>query len=421
MFINQHLNTSINRFLGRLSLVIVALLFSMSANSQYFKFTNRQNKVTTAFKLVNNLVVIPLMLNGKGPFNFIVDTGVGILLITEPTIIDSLAPTSYREIIINGIGEGNEMRAYIHPMVKVDVTNSINGSMPVAILQKEAFNLSSYAGMPIHGLIGYELFSSFIVQINYSAKVIKYHKHETAFIPRKGSKIPISIEDRKPYVTSDIVLENGIRKKVKLIIDSGAGHPLSLETEDGIPYIVPETNIAANLGVGLSGLINGFIARIPQIKLGKFQMNNVICAFPNYNDVAAKVPTISRNGSMGNNILKRFNVVFDYAREAMYLKPNAIFREPFEHDMSGMEIASEGRNFEGIVIVRVEKNSAAAKAGLKAEDRILSVNFKKVLELGTEQIHAMFKSRDDRGIILEILPDGSADSKFVVLVLKQRI
>lgn len=402
-------------------MLLILVLLTVQASGQYFKFTNKQTKAATAFKLVNNLIVIPLMLNGKGPFNFVVDTGVGILLITEPTLIDSLGSANYRKIIINGIGEGHEMLAYVHPRVKVDISNIITGTMPLAILDKEAFSLSSYAGMPIHGLIGYELFSSFIVQINYSTKIIRYHKHETAFILKKGSKINITIEDRKPYVLSEITLDNGKKKLVKLVIDSGAGHPISLETEDGIPYEIPEKNISANLGVGLSGLINGFIARVTQVKLGRFQLKNVVCAFPDYSDVAAKVPTISRNGNLGNSALRRFNIVFDYARQTMYLKPNQSFKEPFEHDMSGMEIAADGSDYKGIVIARVEPNSAAEKAGLRSGDRILGVNFKKVEDLDTEQLHAIFKSRDNRGIVIKVLRESTNDIDYILLILKRRI
>jgi hypothetical protein len=371
--------------------------------------------------MVNNLIIIPVMINGKGPFQFILDTGVGILMITEPTLIDSLDESETRAIRINGVGEGSGMIALIHPSAKIDIGNSITGTMPVAILKEEAFNLSSFVGMPIHGLIGYELFSSFIIQINYSVKTITYYRHETAYIPRKGTKLPISIEDRKPYIQSKLVFAKGQEKSVKLIIDTGAGHPVSLETEDGIPYEIPEKRISANLGVGLSGIINGFMARVPKMSLGKFSFNNIICAFPNYKDVAAKIPTINRNGNLGNEILRRFNMVFDYSRESIYLKPNYTFREPYEHDMSGIEITTDGPNFEGIVILRVEPNSAADQIGLKPGDRILSANFKKVSELGIEALNNLLKSRDNRGIVLEIKYSNSKESKFVILSLQRRI
>ncbi|MBC7912959.1 MAG: aspartyl protease family protein [Pyrinomonadaceae bacterium] len=408
-------------FRGHLLALVLILSFCENVFAQYFELKHQRNREATSFKLINNLIIIPLMINGKGPFNFVLDTGVGIVLITEPKLIDSLNASQTREIRLNGIGEGDEMIALIHPSARIDIGNSISGTMPVAILKEEAFNLSSFVGMPIYGLIGYELFSSFIVQINYSLKTLTYYKQETAFIPRKGTKVPISIEDRKPYVQSKLLFPGNKEKLVKLIIDTGAGHPLSLETEDGIPYEIPDKHISANLGVGLSGLIKGYIARIPEMKLGKFQLDNIICAFPDYQDVAAKIPSIYRNGNMGNNILKRFNVVFDYSREWMYLKPNYAFNTPFEHDMSGMELASNAPYFDVIHIVRVEPQSAADQVGLKTGDRLLSVNFKKISELDVEEIYGTFKSRDGKGIILEVLPKGLNQSKFVILVLKKQI
>ena len=157
------------------------------------------------------------------------------------------------------------------------------------------------------------------------------------------------------------------------------------------------------------------------MSLGKYSFNNMICAFPDYKDVAAKIPTINRNGNLGNETLRRFNVVFDYSRETIYLKPNYAFREPYEHDMSGLEITTDGDNFEGIIIVRVEPNSSAEKLGLKPGDRILSVNFKKVPEFGIEEIHTLFKSRENRGIVLEVKYSNSKESKFMILSLQRRI
>lgn len=275
--------------------------------------------------------------------------------------------------------------------------------------------------MPVHGLIGYELFSSFIVRINYSSKTITYYKHETAYIPRKGTKVPISIEDRKPYIESELKLPDGKKETVKLIIDTGAGHPLSLETNNGIPYDVPEINIPANLGVGLSGMISGYISRIPNMTVGKFQLSNIICAFPDYSNVAAKIYSVSRNGNLGNTILKRFNVVFDYHRKVMYLKPNYLFKEPFEHDMSGIEIAASGPNFEYMIISRVERGSAAERTGLHAGDRIISINFKKAEELGMEEINGLFRSKDGRSVVMQVQPNNSKESQFFILTLKRRI
>ena len=401
--------------------VLILLCWCETTIGQAFTIQNQRKRQVTSFKLINNLVIIPVYINSTGPYNFILDTGVGILLISDPDLLKLFDTTTSRAIKIQGIGEGAEMTALIQPSVQIELASSIRGIMPVAILKEDPFNLSSFVGMPIHGLIGYELFSSFIIRINHSSKVITYYRHETAYIPRKGQKVSISIEDRKPYLESTLKLPDGKREKVKLIIDTGAGHPLSLETSNGIPYSIPEVNIPANLGVGLSGMINGYISRIPAMTLGRYQLHDVVCAFPDYSNVAAKVYSVSRNGSLGNSVLKRFNVVFDYQREVMYLKPNYLFKEPFEHDMSGIEITAVGPAFERVIIARVEAGSAAEQAGLKEGDRILSVNFKKVEELGIEELKGLFRSKDGRSVVLHVQPYKSENSQFVFLTLKKRI
>lgn len=404
--------------------IFASVLFLCSAQlsfAQYFNFNTTRKRETVPFSFVRNLIIIPLKINGNGPFNFILDSGVGLFLITEPKLAEIFPENNLRSISINGIGEGNEMSAFIQPSAKIDVTNFISGEMPIAILKTDPFNLSAFVGMPIQGLIGYELFSSFTIRINYLQKSVTYYRKEPAFILRKGIRIPISIEDRKPYVITDLTLPGGKKEKVKLIMDTGAGHPISLETNSGIPYPIPDKSIEANLGVGLSGMITGFVSRIPTIHLGKFQFHDVVCTFPDYSNVGAKIYAVSRNGSMGNSILKRFMVVFDYQRSTMFLKPNYMLKEAFEHDMSGLEISSGGKNFDEIIITRVEPNSAAEKVGLTPGDKILGINFKKVTEIGMEEINNMFRSKNDRVLIIEIMPYKSDERRFVMLTLERRI
>src|SRR5690606_37335420 len=120
--------------------------------------------------------------------------------------------------------------------------------------------------------------------------------------------------------------------------------------------------------------ISGFVARVPSLKLGRYTLKNVIASFPDYSDAAAKVIVVNRNGNIGNGILKRFDVVFDYSRSRLFLRPNSVFKKPFEHDMSGMEFISFGKDYEQIMITRIEKGSAAAEAGLMEGDEILAIN-----------------------------------------------
>jgi len=406
-------------------IVIVCLVvFANETVAQRFEFTARRKKEIVAFKMVKNLMIIELTVNGKGPFNFVLDTGVGLFLISDPALIDSVSIKNLRSISITGFGDGEPLSAYVTPSIEVGFGSTLAKGVSAAILKKDVFELSNYVGMPVHGLIGYEFFSSFIVKINFSVNTLTIYRPEIAYIPRKGYRVPLIIEDRKPYLISTILLNSGEKIVAKLILDTGAGHPLSLETNGGVPFEVPKLNIAGNLGIGLSGPISGYISRVKSLTLGKYSLDNVITAFPDYDDVGSKVYTVSRNGNMGISILKRFNVILDYNGSALYIKPGPLLKEAFEHDMSGMELTSAGDKFERVLVSRIEPGSAADDAGLRKDDEILAINFKRVAELNPTEIDNLFRSKSDRSFILDVLPHGSKsirNKERVILTLKRRI
>jgi C-terminal processing protease CtpA/Prc len=103
----------------------------------------------------------------------------------------------------------------------------------------------------------------------------------------------------------------------------------------------------------------------------------------------------------------------------MYLKPGLLQTEPFEHDMSGLEYYATGKDYQHVVISRVEPGSAGDAIGLERGDEIISINFKPVEKMTLEEIDALFRSRDNRSILLEIYHDNRYDN--VILTLKKRI
>ena len=72
-------------------IVVTFLFLSMNeVSAQRFEFAGKRKKEIVPFKMVKNLMIIKLMVNGKGPFNFVLDTGVGLFLISDPKLIDSV-------------------------------------------------------------------------------------------------------------------------------------------------------------------------------------------------------------------------------------------------------------------------------------------------------------------------------------------
>jgi len=388
-----------------------------SAKAQYFDLDNNRKHLTIHFRFVRNMIIIPLQINNKGPFNFILDTGVGLMIITEPSLIDSINLSSKRTIRIPGLGDGEDNIAYITSGLNVDIDGLKANNINAALLQKDYFNLSNYAGMPIHGLLGYEFFNDLAVKINFGDSTITICRPQNVHAFRKGNIIPITIEEHKPYMQAGITYQNNKKSTCKLIIDIGAGHPVSIENmikNNGLP----QKFIAANLGVGLNGPINGFLSRINEIDIGRYKIKDVLTSFPSQaNDTA--LLSVPRDGNLGIGLLKRFDVIFDYKDNVMYLKPGLHYNDPFEHDMSGLEYFATGDGYHHVVISRVEPGSAGDAIGLERGDEITAINFLPVDKMTLEDIDSIFKSKDDRTVLLRIFHDKRYDT--VILTLKRRI
>ena len=393
--------------------------FLVPAKAQYFELNKGTKSVSMRFKLIRNLVVIQLKINDKGPFNFVLDTGVGLMIITEPKLVDSISITNKRTIKMPGLGEGDAYEAYVTPPLKIDITGMTSYDVAAAILKTDHFNLSNFAGIPIHGLLGYEFFNNLALKLNFIDSTLTVYRPQDVRLFRKGTKIPMTVEGHKPYIDAKVKLPNGTEQLCKLVIDLGAGHPVSLENmikKQGLP----QKFIIANLGVGLTGPISGFLSRIDEVDLGKYKVKKVITSFPNdYDEEMLKNLSTPRDGNLGVGILKKFMVIFDYHDNALYLKPNSNFSDPFEHDMSGIEYYAAGEGFKHIIISRVEPGSAADEVGLEKDDEITAINFKPVADMSLEQIDDILKSKNERSLLVEVYHDKKFDR--VILTLRRRI
>jgi hypothetical protein len=391
--------------------------FFVTAYAQYFDITGHKKKVNIPFRLVRNLVIVQLKINNRGPFNFIMDTGAGLMIITDPTLVDSVNIPSKRILKISGCGTGRDFDAYVTSPLNVEIPGLTSYNVEAAILKEDHFGLSNYVGMPIHGLLGYDFFSNLAVKVDFSDSTITCYRPKDERLFKKGEKIPISIENHKPYLLAKVHLPDGSIKESKMVIDLGAGHPMSLD-KMADAHELRWNYIIANLGMGFNGPISGYLSRVNEIDIGKYGIKNLISSFPG-GDSLKMLMDAQRDGNLGIGLLKRFTVVFDYPGNAIYLKPGDNYKDPFEHDMSGLEYYAAGDGFKHIIISRVEPGSAGDVIGLEKDDEIVSINFKPIANMSLEEIDNIFKSRNERSLLLEVYHDKRYDN--VILTLKRRI
>lgn len=399
-------------------MLVIQICTVITAQAQQFYFKGDREKDALSFSLVKNLIIVPLYLNNQGPFHFILDTGVGPLIITDPTLIDSIGLKVTRTIKISGLGKGAEIDAFVSNDVSATIGKAEISNIPTAILKTDIFGLSNYLGTKIYGLLGYHFFNSFIVEIRYSGKRLLF-RYPQAKGKIKGERIPIEIIGSKPYINISIESPDYGKIEIKALVDNGASHAISLERLNEEPFPVPASSIQANLGVGMSGPIDGYIGRLSALEIGSFTLKNVLASYPKYDDVAAKVLLKERNGNLGADILSRFNVVFDYHDNSMYLKKNSQFNRAFQHDMSGMELYVQEEKTKHYFVSRIEPGSPAEIAGIMVDDEIVTINFAPASSYKLNEINNLFKSADGKTIILSIYRNKEMIVK--VFKLKQRI
>ena len=410
-------------------------------NSQEgFRFLN-QNKKTERirFKFINNLIVIPLKINGK-KLSFILDSGVSKTILFNITQNDSIGLNSVEKVSLRGLGKGEPVEALLSKNNKFSLKNIVSYDKTIYIIVRDYFDLSSKMGTTIHGIIGYNLLSNYVVKINYKNRYIDFYNPENYELKRckKCETFPLNFYRKKPFIDAKVQLDTIGDKltDVKLLIDSGGSDAIWLFEHTKPEIVTPINHFNDILGVGLSGSIYGNRSRISTFKLGSFIIEQPTVSF--LDSISTKNARMykERNGSIGSNILKRFIVWFNYANNTVTFKKNGSFKKGFNYNMSGLDVVYNGKQLVKEEDVRsysdaynqsvsstnsvkfitsfsykfkpsyrirnIVANSPADKAGLKVDDIILRLNNKPSHEYQLGEIIQKFQEKDGKRIKITV-------------------
>ena len=372
-------------------------------NRYGFYFTDHRTRVCIPFLFRSNLIIVPVCINERDVVHFIVDTGVSHTIITDARAFQHRSLTISRTIKMAGMGEGNTLLA------SIAVGNSLTlGTLRInhhalVVLSEDVLNLSEYAGMPIHGIIGYELFADLVVTIDFQRQEITFIQPDHyRYRPGKGERVPIDIQDKKVYTDALTVSSGRQSLPLRVILDTGAGQALLLDRFQQLsaPMPVPEKVVRLSLGRGLTGMIHGEVGRLSTICIGRYVLNDVLVAYPDSTDFSLKLTQQpDRQGSIGCELLRRFRVTFNYPAGYVVLKPvKHVMREPFERDMSGMELRARGDDFGRYFIAQLTHNSPAERAGLQVGDELVVINGSAANTLPIGEIYQMLVAGEGRAI-----------------------
>ena len=140
--------------------------------------------------------------------------------------------------------------------------------------------------------------------------------------------------------------------------------------------------------------------------MGPLILPQPIVAFPNSEVIDNLISSNDRNGTLGAEILRRFDVTIDYRNSRLTLRPTNKIKDDFNYNMSGMEVINPMPGFPIYTITDIRENSPAYLAGLKENDQILSINSNSHTGFDLNDINLLLQSKENKKIKLKVLRDG---------------
>ncbi len=348
-------------------LTILLLCFACLMSFAQEEFIPPPAKLITSFKfklLTGGIITLKGKLNNfTDTLNFILDTGSGGISLDSTTTQRLSLPTQLSDRTIRGIAGIRQVRfAYNNTLHLPGLTVD---SMNFHINDYEV--LTSSYGEKIDGIIGYAFLSRFIVKVDYDSSKLYVYTKGTIKYPRGGHLLkPLLVN--LPIFSATVRDEDEVTNR--FYFDTGAGMCLLMSSDfvSDSSFIKSKRKWYATQAEGLGGKAPMKTGVVKSVKIGPFKFKNVPAFIFTDEYNVTSYPYLG--GLIGNDLLRRFNLIINYDKRDIYLMPNSHYYEPFDYSYTGLGMYMiDGE----IRIIDVMPGSPAEEAGFKAGDVVMAV------------------------------------------------
>jgi len=377
-----------------------------TSNVHDYSIAGGAQQTAVAMELVDNHVYVPVMLNGRGPYRFIFDTGGQNVV--DSAVAQEIGATGSGSLLGGGAGSATQAlsiaRVEALQIGAATIRNQLFAIAPV----RAGFGVA--AGQAVDGLIGFEVLARFVTTFDYSNSRVTLRLPGNRAASARGETIPFVFEDRQPQfacvintVPGRCTLDTGARDSIGLYGPFIAAHP----------QVKPAALSALGVdGFGFGGPSFGQLGRLRSLRIGSFTLSSIIADFTADANGAFAAPFLA--GNVGGGVWRRFTLTLDYSARSMMLTPNANYQAPDVSERAGLFLIShEGR----YVVLDVRPGTPAAQAGVAKDDVLESVNGVSTSTMSLQAVRNLFLGAAGVQISLGLVNKDGA-RRTVVLTLR---
>jgi hypothetical protein len=256
------------------------------------------------------LIMVSVTVAESPPLNFILDSGATQSAITDPYLANALGLEVSEAGLARGMGSGATRVLIAEDIcIRGDGQEILHAPL---VVHDIGGRLAAMAGRDIDGFLGAELFDRYVVEIDPAQRRLLLHNPDTFVYNGGGQILPLEVVDRRPVVEARVVVEAGKKPvPVRLVVDTGSSRYLTLITKSRRQLKPPaERTLGASVGVVGDTLV--LVAPVDRLELGSLVMQKVETAWMEPFRIPAVRNIPKLNGIIGNPLLSRYHVFFDY-------------------------------------------------------------------------------------------------------------
>jgi len=273
---------------------------------------------------VDGLIVVTVAIEGTPGFNMVLDTGTNVSALYDPQLADALGLVLNAEALARGYGAGT-LEVRLSSAARISVGGQDLMTSPLAVHAAMALPRLG-DGTEVHGLLGWELFDRWVVEIDPDAQVLVLYPPEIwhgtleTWVAAEARVLELQVVDHRPVLQARITTQKGRRTRARLLLDTGSAGLVTLIAGSRRALRIPKDARRVQV-LGIAGPALVHLARLGLLEVGDVRVPAPEARFIPAYQLPASLNIPKLDGVLGNRFLEQHHVWIDLPRSRIYLVP----------------------------------------------------------------------------------------------------